>query len=190
MVLVDPLVTFRNRRIAALSPALAPLAHSDVSGLEKCRSAAVDGKLHAGTPEFDSCMWPTGPGDPSLPEALRTVLQKQWQRPDSWSDLISTGSTNDASSDEVLGAQRDYGKMPLIVLTSDVDVDMKGMPLTPNQIASIGEAYVTWHKQIAGFSSRGSESVVQGSSENMPLDHAQSVIAAIELVLRELEPRS
>jgi pimeloyl-ACP methyl ester carboxylesterase len=189
MVLVDPLVPYRNRQIAALVPALAPLAHSDMSGLEKCRSAAVAGKLHLGTPVFESCMWPTGPGDPSLPEALRKVLLKQWQRPESWSDLISTGSTNDASSDEVVREQRSYGMMPLIVLTSDVDVDMKGMPLSPKQIASIGQAYATWHKQIAHLSSRGSESVVKGSSENMPLDHAQSVISAIELVLRELRLR-
>lgn len=188
MVLVDPLVPYRNRRLAALAPALAPLndEESFISSLRVCDKAAASHQLVPGSRAFDECMWPTGPGDSSLPPAIRRVLEEQWRRAGAWDDLIYDAQSDDASSAEAERAQRRYGSMPLVVLTSDVRVDMKGMPLSSAQMTKIARAYQRWHRDIAALSTRGRESVVAGSSNNMPEDHPAAVISAIEEVIATL----
>lgn len=189
MVFVDPLVPFRNKRLAELVPALAPIAddRAFISSLQMCRDAAHLGKLHAGTPQFKECMWSTGPTDPALPVAVQRILQQQWQRPAAWDDLIAAAQADDKSSAEVGAAQKSYGSMPLVVLTSDIRVDLTGMPLSSIELRRVAKAYQSWHRQIAALSSRGQEFVVASSTaSNMPIEHAARIIKAVQDVVRQI----
>ncbi|MBV9269603.1 MAG: alpha/beta hydrolase [Candidatus Eremiobacteraeota bacterium] len=190
-VLVDPLVPYRNRRLAALAPALAPMLNQTgfISSLRMCEKAAASHQLQAGSPAFKACMWPTGPDDATLPLKVHQTLQDQWRRPGAWGDLIYDAESDNKSSEEVEAAQRDYGSMPLIVLTSDIRVDMKGMPLSAAQLNRIAAAYQQWHRDIASLSSQGTESVIPGSTNNMPTDHPREVISAIDKVLQRARRR-
>lgn len=187
MVLVDPLVPYRNRRLAALAPALSPLTNENgfISSLRMCEKAATSHDLQPGSQAFKACMWPTGPGDASLPAPVRHMLQEQWRRPGAWDDMIYDAQADDRSSQEVEHAQRRYGRVPLIVLTSDIAVDMKGMPLSAPQLEKITAEYQQWHGAIAALSSQGAEFVVGGSTNNMPEDHPYDVISAIDEVLQQ-----
>ena len=82
--------------------------------------------------------------------------------------------------------------MPLIELTSDVRVDLKGVPRSPTQLEKVGQAYESWHRQIAAQSQQGREFVVPGStSSKMTVDHATAVISAIgEVVQKSRHSRS
>lgn len=186
MVFVDPLVPYRNERLAELDPALKPLAdkRAFIAQLRTCRDAARAGKLHTGTKQFQMCMWPTGPGNTSLPVVVRRVLQVQWQRPASWNDLIFASEADDKSSAEAVHAQRRYGKMPLVVLTSDVRADLAGMPLSPAQFKKIADAYDLWQRGIASLSTRGEQVIVAGSTNsNLATTHASAVVTAINNVI-------
>lgn len=189
MVLVDPLVPYRNKRFAKLVPALSPIADERgfIADLRMCRNAAIAGKLHVGTQQFNACMWSTGPMDPALPVAVQHVLQKQWQRPAAWDDLIFAAEADDESSAEVLRLHAGYGNMPLIVLTSDVRADLKGAPLSATQFEALSHAYELWHREIAALSQQGKEFVVAGSTaSNMPVDHVAAVISAIQDIVQKV----
>jgi pimeloyl-ACP methyl ester carboxylesterase len=186
MVLVDPYVVHRDQRLAALAPALAPIAdeHSFVAFLQMCHTAALHAQLRSGTAAFRNCMWPTGPGDPQLPVAVRSSLVQQWQRPGAWEDLILAAQADDST--EVTRAQRNYGDMPLIVLTSDVRVDLAGLPLTRRQLDRIADAYRSWHREIAALSSRGVDFVLKGCGDSPPVEQPASVISAIDEVSQQV----
>jgi pimeloyl-ACP methyl ester carboxylesterase len=186
MVLVDPYVVHRDQRLAALAPALAPVAdeRSLMAFLRMCYTAALRDQLRSGTVAFQNCMWPTGPGDPQLPVAVRSSLVQQWQRPGAWKDLMFAAQADDSS--EVTQAQRNYGDMPLVVLTSDVRVDLAGLPLTPAQLDRIAIAYRSWHRDIAALSSRGVDFVLQGCGDSPPIDQPTSVISAINEVVEQV----
>lgn len=188
MVLVDPMVPYRNKRLAALVPALSALADERgfIASLRMCRDAAMAGKLQAGTQQFKACMWPTGPTDPALPVAVRHVLQRQWQRPAAWDDLIFAAEAEEKTSAEVMREQMRYGNMPLIVLTSDTRADLQGAPLSATQLEKIARAYQSWHRNIAELSRHGKEVLVPGATaDNFVVEHAVDIIAAIDEVVRE-----
>lgn len=186
MVLVDPQIPYRNKRLAALAPVLAPMTDESgfIASLQMCERAAASHQLQAGSRAFKACMWPTGPTDPSLPAQVRQMLQSQWRRPGAWTDIIYDAESDNESSAEVQHAQRGYRSMPLIVLTSDITVDVKGMPLTKTQFKNIAAAYEQWHLDVAALSSQGTEVVVEGSTDNMAVDHAPAVVSAIGKVVQ------
>lgn len=186
MVLVDPYVVHRDQRLAALAPALAPIAdeRSFIAFLQMCHAASLRNGLRSGTPAFQSCMWPTGPGDPQLPAAVRSSLVQQWLRPGAWEDLILAAQADDST--EVTRAQRNYGDMPLVVLTSDVRVDLAGLPLTPPQLDHIANAYQSWHREIAALSSRGVDFVLEGCGDSPPIEQPARVISAIDEVAQQV----
>jgi pimeloyl-ACP methyl ester carboxylesterase len=185
MVLVDPLVPYRNKHLARMVPQLsAGLDDSGfIAGLQMCRNAAAKHELTAGTKAFNECMWPTGPTDPSLPAALRAVLQRQWQRTGAWDDFLANAKADDRSSQEVIRAQHGYGNLPLVVLTSDVHVDMQGMGLSRAQFANVARAYVQWQQHVAALSSHGTDIVLNGVGESPPTQDPASVISAIDRIV-------
>lgn len=182
MVLVDPLIPYRNQRLAALIPKLAPLANNSggIRELEMCRAAALEDRLRPGTAAFKTCMWTTGPGDPTLPSAVRDVLQQQWRRPQAWEDLISAARADNQSSAEVERAQRSYGHMPLIVLSSDPRADVHGMPLSKSDVARLTQAYEAWQNQVTKLSTIGVHHIVPGSTtSDIVTKRAAVVVSAI-----------
>jgi pimeloyl-ACP methyl ester carboxylesterase len=180
MVLVDPGVAYQRKRIAQAAPALAQVLSGVVPWDRACSAAANRGEMHSGTGAYAECMWPP---DPTLPAALNALLARQWQRPSAWRTLTSADAAADTtSSEQVLREQRDYGDMPLIVLSELKFIDDLGA-LPPAQRRALLEASMQWHDRIAAFSSRGENVLVRGSGHDIPIDRPASVVSAIDKVV-------
>jgi pimeloyl-ACP methyl ester carboxylesterase len=180
MVLVDPGVAYQRKRIAQAAPALAQLLSGVVPWDRACSAAAERGEMHHGTDAYAGCMWPP---DPTLPDALNALLARQWQRPSAWRTLTSADEAADTtSSEQVLREQRDYGNMPLIVLSEQKFIDEFGA-LPATQRRALLKASMQWHDRIAALSTRGENVLVKGSGHDIPIDRPSSVISAIDKVL-------
>jgi pimeloyl-ACP methyl ester carboxylesterase len=180
MVLVDPGVPYQRKRMVQAAPALAQMLSAVVPGDRACSAAADRGEMHPGTSAYAGCMWPS---DPALPSALNALLARQWQRPGSWKALTSEDEAADTtSSEQVVREQRNYGHMPLIVLSEKNFIDEFGA-LPPTQRRALLEAAMQWHDRIAALSSRGTNVLVRGSGHDIPIDRPSSVISAIDKVI-------
>ncbi len=116
----------------------------------------------------------------------------------------SLGKEHYASSREVTDAKRNYGDMPLIVLTagraeaaflSTLSTLPPGMPgtITPEEMAQLHEEIVRFiregwgagHDAYAALSTRGRNQLVPDSGHNIMVEKPGVVIAAIAEVLNE-----
>ncbi len=180
MVLVDPGVPYQRKRIAQAAPALAQLLSAVVPWDRACSAAADRGEMHPGANAYAECMWPP---DPTLPNALNALLARQWQRSGTWRALTSADEAADTtSSEQVVREQRNYGDMPLIVLSEQNFIDEFGA-LPPAQRRALLDAAKQWHDRIAALSSRGENVLVRGSGHDVPIDRPSSVISAIGKVV-------
>jgi hypothetical protein len=113
------------------------------------------------------------------------------------------------SSHEVINADRDYGDMPLIVLTAGLDEasamsSLSALPpgtpgtSTPAELAQLREqiarflreGWVPGHDAYAALSTRGRNQLVPDSGHNIPVNRPDVVIAAVNDVLDESRPDS
>jgi pimeloyl-ACP methyl ester carboxylesterase len=188
MVLLDPTVVGRNGRVAALAPALKEMADMApfIAYLQSCRNGAQHHALKPGSKLFDACMWPTGPRDPMLPADVRATLIRQWENPLAWQDMILVAQADKADDSEIRHAQRRYGSIPIIVLSPDVSIDLKQLPIPKTQAEKVIRAYPEWEAHIAHFSSDGAAFVVKGSSHAITEDRPAAAISAIDEVVDQV----
>ncbi len=184
MVLVAPNVPDQRKRLAAIAPALARAFAQAVPFDRQCTAAAEHGQMHPGTPAFAACMYT--PPDPTMPKALKALIQRQWERPSTWRDFTSLDSET-ASSSQIVREQRNYGDMPLIVLTTTKDIE--SLPIPKHQKAALVRAWTGWHEDIATLSSRGVDFVVKGSTLSVPIERPAAVVAAIDEVVDQARSR-
>ncbi len=194
MVLVDPSFPDQNDRQRRAGPAL--IAWDEVHPppflplLQRCAAALHGGTLRHGDPDPDGCLHPPQP--PNYPPELRAALEK-WEA-ETAPELIGTtletmmsGSRlGDLDSKIALKPDRNYGKMPLIVLTAG---DAHGPPGIPDELkAQVPVMRAEWrraHEEIAALSTRGADRVVPGSEHDIAHDKPQAVIDAINEVVDE-----
>ena len=179
MVLVDPSVEYQDRRQAAVfgpgAGSLAPLR----ARAERCLAAAEAGSL----PSSDAALAPCTPkpkvGEPAAVAAARLAEAK---RPDTWKTQISElDSLWTQTSDEVAAGRRQYGDLPLVVLTAD-GTYAGAPPETPARVSAL---WISLHEEIAARSRRGAHRVVTGSSHIMMRDRPDAIADAIEEVAAE-----
>ena len=140
---------------------------------------ARTGALVPGTPDYDRAV---GPRSPTLTPALNAARVAHRTSPGYWRAMQSEAAASDsASSDEVAGARRSLGDMPLIVLTRGMDT------LRPEETSASAELrrqlWRTMHEEIAALSKRGERRTVEGAGHSIQLDKPEVVIAAVEEVL-------
>jgi hypothetical protein len=108
---------------------------------------------------------------------------------------LSTIASNVKSADEdakiVINPARNYGDMPLIILTASEFVSPPDYPA--EAIAEIPAEQAEWrrgHDAYAALSTRGVNRIVPNSTHAMPDEMPQVVIAAIDTVVNEArQPR-
>lgn len=184
MVLVDPNVPYQNKRIASVAPALANLSAGSLQYDHFCYSAAARGLIKPKT-QFAQCIY-TPPGPP-LPGPLLDLIHRQWQKASTWSDFtLGDEALAGASSTEVLREQRSYGDMPLIVLTSDMNVNTAQMPIPGTQKAALARAWNAWHGRLAHLSTHGVNFLIAGTGSSMEVDRPSSVVSAIDEVIDQV----
>lgn len=178
MVLVDPSVEYQDRRFAS---AFGPGAGS-LSGLrartERCLAAAEQGLLPSTEASLAPCAPPPKPGESAVAAAGRLAEAK---RPSLWkTELSELDSLWTSTSDEVAAGRRQYGDLPVIVLTAEGTNASAPPSLRPVATAF----WASLHAEVAARSSRGIQRSVAGSSHLMTIDRPDAIATAIEEVAR------
>src|SRR5450830_1008376 len=163
---------------AAIAGPYLMVGHS-MGGLES-------GAIGVGTPDPKGCLVYTGGYAPETAAAL-AQRDTEWLR---WAAKISLHERFDESARSLARPARNYGAMPLIVLTA-------GKPFTPpaSMAPATAEAIrAGWpafsaefnraHDDLAALSTRGSNRMVADAGHYIQYDRPDLVIAAIEEVVK------
>jgi pimeloyl-ACP methyl ester carboxylesterase len=202
MVLVDPSLPDQTAIFDRITPAQSAWMKAlpePATYLERCAAALRSGSVRPGWPDPDGCLrppdWPT-----DWPPELLAALNKNYVNapPAVTAAAVATIASNMKSADEdgklVINPERNYGDMPLIVLTAD---EFRSPPDYPAAAtAEIPAEQAEWrrgHEAYAALSTRGVDRIVPNSHHEMPDETPQAVIDAIRTVVdeaRESRPAS
>ena len=192
MVLVDPSIpdetAIRDRvapEFAAFGDA-APRAAMDQ--LRQCAANLRSGALKRGTPGFDRCT-----AEP-LPPAFSRLSARLARLNANPARLVTQASAMEnaafRSSREIINPKRNYGYMPLVVLTSGNHPMPPGIPAGVREQAAVYfRALASGHDALAKLSTRGQNQLVPDSGHFIQLDDPTVVLAAINRVLAEIVPQ-
>src|SRR6185503_12229524 len=86
-----------------------------------------------------------------------------------------------ASAAAAANPARNYGDLPLIVLTQGTGLQLPGASAA--QTTALNAGWRAWHDDYARLSSQGVNLIVQGSGHNIQAEKPQAVIGAIVAVL-------
>lgn len=180
IVLVDPSVPDQDARFAALSPVMMKGQQDGLkmaSAFQRtCGRKLADGSMKPDDGLWKSCFKPAA----ELPPATAAALAEADRAPGRFETKASLAEQFAPSSVAVTDPKRNYGDLPLIVLT-------QGKGLTPPgsspDAQKIEAAWIAWHDEYAALSSRGLNLIVRGSGHMVPLEKPQAVTAAISAVL-------
>ena len=192
MVLVDPSFPDQDERLRRAAPELMAWDRSHpppfIPLLEKCAAALRAGTVRYGGPDPDGCLrrqWP-----PSYPPRLRAALDKAQAQaaPDSiaaaMEGMTAGGRLNDLNSKITLKPDRNYGNMPLIVLSARDNQGPPGVP--PDLKAEVALAQAEGRRggeEIAALSTRGVDRIVPDTPHDISSARPQVVIDAIDDVV-------
>jgi pimeloyl-ACP methyl ester carboxylesterase len=197
MVLVDPSIPDQKAIFDRVTPAQVEWLRvhgndSLVGFLQKCVDGLRTGKIRRGGPDPDGCLGPiTWP--PTYPQALRATLDKLLADYSlgnfaaAMETYASYTKSIDLDSNMVINPQRNYGNMPLIVLTASEYLSPPDFPAAAK--AEIPQFHAEWeraHDAYAALSTRGVNRTVAGSSHDIPQIKPQAVIDAIDEVVSEV----
>lgn len=176
MVLVDPSLTYQDRRFADRFGPGAGSPQSLIDRDSRCLAAARADTLPSEDPTLKPCV-PKPGGDP----AVNATHIAHAREPGKWIDQISELETLwRATSDEVANGRSSYADMPLIVLTASGT--NSGIPAAARP--AVDALWSDGHREIAATSSRGREELVDRTSHMMMLDRPDAIITAVDDVAR------
>ena len=91
------------------------------------------------------------------------------------------------SSREVVNPARNYGALPLVVLTATEERPLPADATAEQraQLKTVGEQWDRAHDQLAALSARGINARVPGANHYIQRSRPQVVIDAVEAVVRE-----
>jgi pimeloyl-ACP methyl ester carboxylesterase len=187
MVLLDPSIPDQFARFARVAPQIdeqqkVSIAQG-VAGMRKCAADMRDGTVAPGKPDPAGCLQPF---PPFYPLAVREALTAMYS-PERFETVASINSSLAASSALVVNPARNYGDLPLIVLTA---TDMGQPP--PGATAEFLAQGAAWieavnvgHDELAALSTRGVNARVPGASHAIQIVKPQVVIDAIVAVVAQ-----
>jgi pimeloyl-ACP methyl ester carboxylesterase len=194
MVLVDPSFPDQQaRQDQVYSPALRAWDDGHpppfVPALRKCAAALRAGTLRPGDLDPDRCL--SGPRPPpTYPAELVAALDKaQAERtPEihaaTLEGMLSGAELNAINSKVTINPGRNYGSMPLIVLTASQIGGPPGIPaaLQPD-VALMQAAWRRGHRELVALSTRGEDRIIEGAPHDIAGAKPQLVIDTIDEVV-------
>jgi pimeloyl-ACP methyl ester carboxylesterase len=187
MVLVDPSIPDQFAQFARVAPLIdeqlkAGIA-AGVARMRKCAADMRDGTVAPGKPDPSGCLPPFPPAYPlALREAITTL-----RSPERFETAASINSSLAESGALVVNSARNYGDLPLIVLTA---TDMGSPPpeATPDFLAQ-GAAWIEvfnlGHDELAALSTRGVNARVPGATHAIQQVKPHVVIDAIVAIVAQ-----
>ncbi len=198
MVLVDPSYPNQTKALDAASPTMKRMDSHAPNVYHLCYEAALHGDLTVGSQATAICGFP--PHFAELESAqcaqsgvaaceLLRVQIAQLRRPAFWLDLGSEDAASTAvDSAQDVAAQRNYGALPLIVLTAANDTNAP-LPIPPAEMAAVERVWTAGHVRLAALSSVGVNFVVHHSEHYIQLDQPKAVVSAVAEVLSQVRSR-
>jgi pimeloyl-ACP methyl ester carboxylesterase len=196
MVLVDPSFPDEDERLDRASPGQKAYVKGMLDRAEpffhQCLADARSGKLKNDGPDPNGCLrqkWPLSYPSELIAALERMVDEATPQEIVSGVETMVSGSSLDIlarNSKLAINPSRDYGDMPLIVLTRTVFGAPPDYPAAAS--AEIPAEEAEWnkgHDELAALSTRGINARVPGSAHDMQHMKPQVVIDAIDQVIRE-----
>ena len=212
MVLVDPDIPDRvavDERIAPQFAAVSRLFQDQiVKQRQDCAAELRSGTLKSGTAQFERC---TATSVPALFPDLQARIAQLNADP---ARLLTQASleaehANGNSGRLVINAKRDYGDMPLIVLTAGRNEELTlrnlstlppGTPGagTPEELAQLRvqiarflrDGWGPAHEAYAALSTRGRDQIVADATHNMVVEKPDVVMSAINEVMNANKQRA
>lgn len=183
MVLVDPSIPDQTARSRAVGMGVPDPAADPYAVFRTCAAAIREGRAKLGGPDPDGCFaYP-----PIFPPALVEAYGEKVSNPVQYETMFSFLSSFDEDAEIVINPARDYGDMPLVVLTATANPP-PAPQTTPEQVVAL-EAWVEeWnraHDELAALSSRGVNARVPGANHNIQGTKPQVVIDAVDAVVAE-----
>jgi pimeloyl-ACP methyl ester carboxylesterase len=204
MVLVDPSIPDQDAIESRLAPKIAALSSprllQAVKQLQDCAAGLRRSTLKRGTPQFERCT-----AAPAYLNAdfsrLKVALARLNADPARLLTQASSLQYVPEDEREVINAKRQYGDLPLTVLTrgrNDLGSLPPGTPgaSTPAEVADLRQEYARWyqdawipaHDAYAALSTRGRNQLVPDSGHDISDEKPEAVIAAVTEVLDEIGP--
>jgi pimeloyl-ACP methyl ester carboxylesterase len=191
MVLVDPSFPDQVRRWRLVAPKFGAFAEKYldkqvVTTLKKCATELKSGRLTTESPDPDKCFdYP-----PSYPPELKAALIQVGKNPARLVTEASTFEQFGRSSVIVVNPERNYGSMPIRVLTSSV------LELPPDTaadvVAEVPSVQSEWrraHDAMAALSTDGTNTVVEGSGHYIQNLKPAVVISAVDEVIDKVRAK-
>jgi pimeloyl-ACP methyl ester carboxylesterase len=196
MVMVDSSIPDQAARFERVAPAFAeeitqeePLAQL----LRKCSAALRSGALKKGDPDPDGCLRPP-PAPANYPPELIAVMPSLEPASE---DLVASAmesmtaallwETLARNSQIVVNPARNYGSIPVVVLTADLappaNPDWSAQANAQDRLANA--EFRRGHAEYAALSSRGTQRTVPGSTHFIQQTNPEAVTAAIVEVLQQ-----
>jgi len=192
MVLVDPSFPEQHSRLAKVAPVFtASLDHFAAGNLDlydRCLAGLKSGKLKLGSPDPEGCLgYP-----PDYPPELTKALATRDTNPLRFTAARSLTKNFEADAGLVSDPKRNFGDMPLIVLTATKDQQLPPTISAPpkEQMAAFHAEWTHAHDEIAALSSRGVNRRVPDASHYIQYDQPQTVIDAVKEVVTAARKRA
>jgi len=175
MVLVDPSIPDQWARFARAAPGfdLASLERGGTAAMRACAAALRQDQDAAP----DECR---PPFPPSYPDELRQAIGAL-QTAERFETMASINASVGESAVLAVNPARDYGAMPLLVLSAE----RRGAPPPGVSAQSIDEEIARGHEELAALSTSGVNSSVPGATHAIQQVRPQAVIEAIEAVIAQ-----
>jgi pimeloyl-ACP methyl ester carboxylesterase len=191
MVLVDPAIPDEAAVRERVAPKFATFGDiAPRTGLKRLRQCAAEirsNTLKRGTPGFDRC---TAQPLPAAFSSLSVRLAQLNADPARLLTQASAMANAVRSGSEVVNPKRNYGDMPLMVLTAGRH------PIPPSMPADVREQAALYFRTLASandayaaLSTRGRNQLVPDSGHLIQLENPAAVIEAINSVLAEIRPQ-
>lgn len=188
MVLVDPSIPDQAAIRERVAPKFAAFGNggpqAEVERLRQCATRLQTGTLKRGTPGFDECTAQPMPDDFSRLSVSLSQLNADPARLLTQSSALENAVSENAR--EIINPHRNYGDMPLIVLSSGQHPFPPNMPADVRQQATkYFQALASGHQAYAALSTRGRDQLVPNSGHFIQFDNSTVVLAAINSVLAD-----
>jgi len=186
MVLVDPSIEEQSEGMRMVSPRAfnqedwKALGDATNQLRERCILAAQP-RIEPGHPEVDSCV--VAPPEGTPPDLVAGYLDMQryarFQRAQQAEEL----AFDSTSVEQLRGARRSFGSLPLVVLSRSRDTSAIRTWETPRLRAARENIWFGLHRWLSDASSAGEHRVIEDSTHALHLSNPESVVAAIRDVV-------
>jgi pimeloyl-ACP methyl ester carboxylesterase len=177
LVLVDPSIPDMIALEAAAAQPLADFDRADLARMAKVQRDCA-AQLRAGQAPAKGC----GFYFPEMPDDLVAALRRLDADPARIETRASIAEQFEASSRQAVNPARDYGDLPLIVLTAG------RAPWLPPELAAespkLSALWTKGHDALAALSRRGVNRTVEGAGHMIPLERPDAVTGAVLEVLK------